>query len=255
MIAMGWTFSTSLDPWFVVLLSFFLVLAGGEIRSKELTSEQERTGEVVSKRDLCDRDRLRQKRIQELGEQNTRVVAARHECEIRADQARQSKPVATFGQYLLRPALDGDQRAQPRFEKSNRARDMAAGAHFVRGRTLGKPEPLRAAGISGTTPAAAIAPLQSSATPPRVLPPIRNMDVQSGQNIDTGKPDAAKPDAAKSAPTGTPVDPYQPIGMKVGNFLLKPALELSTGYDSNPTRTPGGRGSPVVVVAPELQVQ
>jgi hypothetical protein len=39
MIAMGWTISTSLDPWFVVLLSFFLVLAGGEIRAKEITFE------------------------------------------------------------------------------------------------------------------------------------------------------------------------------------------------------------------------
>jgi hypothetical protein len=49
MIAMGWTISTSLDPWFVVLLSFFLVLAGGEIRAKEITFEQERGREVDSK--------------------------------------------------------------------------------------------------------------------------------------------------------------------------------------------------------------
>jgi len=81
------------------------------------------------------------------------------------------------------------------------------------------------------------------------------MDVPQSPNSDTGKPAAAKPDGAKSAPAVTPVDPYQPIGMKVGNFLLKPALELSTGYGSNPARTPCGRGSPVVVVAPELQVQ
>jgi hypothetical protein len=155
----------------------------------------------------------------------------------------------------MRPTLDGDQRALPRFEKSNRSKDMASGAHFVRGRLLGKLELSRIAGNNGTSPAASIAPLQPSAAPPRVLPPIRNMDMPQSPNSDTGKPAAAKPDAAKSAPAETPVDPYQPVGMKVENFLLKPALELSTGYDSNPARTPGGRGSPVVVVAPELQVQ
>jgi hypothetical protein len=265
MIAMGWSFSTGLDPWLVVLLGFFLMLAGGEIRAKEITSEQERSHEVDSRGVPCDRDRPRQKRIEELGGQDkpgSRVgvadLPARRECDDRPLKAGQAAPAATFGQYLLRPALDGDQRALPRFQKSSKAKEIAS--HFVRGRPLGKPQPVRVAATSGTTPAAAIVPLQSSAVPPRVLPPIRNMDVQPSANGETGKPTAAAPDVAKSdqakpAAVEPPVDPYQAIGMKVGNFLLKPALELSTGYDSNPTRTPGGGGSPVVLVAPELQVQ
>jgi hypothetical protein len=52
-----------------------------------------------------------------------------------------------------------------------------------------------------------------------------------------------------------PVNPYEPIGIAAGSFLFKPALEISTGYDSNPARQPGGAGSPVVVVAPELTIR
>ncbi len=50
-------------------------------------------------------------------------------------------------------------------------------------------------------------------------------------------------------------DPYEPKGFTAGNFLLKPALELTTGFDSNPQRVPGGAGSPVVVIAPVLLVR
>jgi hypothetical protein len=50
-------------------------------------------------------------------------------------------------------------------------------------------------------------------------------------------------------------DPYEAIGFTTGSFLLKPALQVTSGYDSNPQRTSGGTGSPVVVVAPELLVR
>ena len=50
-------------------------------------------------------------------------------------------------------------------------------------------------------------------------------------------------------------DPYAAVGIRAGAFLLKPAVEIRSGYDSNPARTPVRRGSPLVVVAPELQVK
>lgn len=50
-------------------------------------------------------------------------------------------------------------------------------------------------------------------------------------------------------------DPYAALGMRAGSFLLYPAIELSTGYDTNPGHVPGGAASPFFVVAPELQVR
>jgi hypothetical protein len=49
--------------------------------------------------------------------------------------------------------------------------------------------------------------------------------------------------------------PFDPLGIRAGSFLLRPAIEVLGGYDTNPARTPGGgRGSDFGIVAPELQV-
>jgi len=50
-------------------------------------------------------------------------------------------------------------------------------------------------------------------------------------------------------------DPYAPLGIRAGSFLLYPAVELSAGYNSNPENVPHGPPSSLFVVAPELQVQ
>lgn len=50
-------------------------------------------------------------------------------------------------------------------------------------------------------------------------------------------------------------DAYTPLGVRAGSFLLRPAIEVSGGYDSNPTRNNPLPGSSMLVVAPELQVR
>jgi hypothetical protein len=70
---------------------------------------------------------------------------------------------------------------------------------------------------------------------------------------------------AREQPNGQPVppvllrkklvvehDPFDQLGIRAGAFLLRPAIETVTGYDSNPARVSGGRGSAFVSVAPEL---
>ncbi|HXW30494.1 MAG TPA: outer membrane beta-barrel protein, partial [Xanthobacteraceae bacterium] len=79
----------------------------------------------------------------------------------------------------------------------------------------------------------------------------------------------ASPLGAPPAPPGTPPnpgvpprrkptteeDPLDALGVRLGAFLLRPAIEVFSGYDSNPARVPGGRGSALLIVAPELQLQ
>ncbi len=49
--------------------------------------------------------------------------------------------------------------------------------------------------------------------------------------------------------------PFDPTGIAAGSFRLRPAIELSTGYDSNPSRSSvGGGASDLGIVAPELLV-
>jgi hypothetical protein len=47
-------------------------------------------------------------------------------------------------------------------------------------------------------------------------------------------------------------DPFGAVGDYAGGFLIKSALELSGGYDTNPGRTAVAQGSPFYVVAPEF---
>jgi hypothetical protein len=47
-------------------------------------------------------------------------------------------------------------------------------------------------------------------------------------------------------------DPFGAVGDYVGGFLVKSAVEVSGGYDTNPGRLATPRGSPLYVVAPEF---
>ena len=73
---------------------------------------------------------------------------------------------------------------------------------------------------------------------------------------------------AREPPNGQPIpaallrkrlvveqDPYDQLGIRAGAFVLRPAIETVTGYDSNPARVSGGRGSAFVSVAPELSAR
>ncbi|WP_291607358.1 outer membrane beta-barrel protein [Bradyrhizobium sp.] len=47
-------------------------------------------------------------------------------------------------------------------------------------------------------------------------------------------------------------DPFGAVGDYAGSFLIKGAVELSGGYDSNPARFNTPKGSPLYVIAPEF---
>ena len=47
-------------------------------------------------------------------------------------------------------------------------------------------------------------------------------------------------------------DPFGAVGDYAGSFLIKSAVELRGGYDTNPGRTNPAKGSPLYVIAPEF---
>jgi hypothetical protein len=81
----------------------------------------------------------------------------------------------------------------------------------------------------------------------------------------TGAPQAAgrasyaeayrPPDMPSRRPAPPVRDDFEPLGVRVGDFLLRPAIEISRGFDSNPARVPAGASSAFTMVAPELQVR
>ncbi|MEK9279576.1 outer membrane beta-barrel protein [Bradyrhizobium sp. ISRA442] len=112
----------------------------------------------------------------------------------------------------------------------------------------GQPKPKRSPGPG--TPAPAAAP-DTSLGPPRIAPPPS----------ETAHKTPTPPAMAGTVP-GQPLrrrlkaddDPFGAVGDYAGSFLIKGALELSGGYDTNPARLNKPVGSPVYVVAPELLV-
>ncbi|MGJ4998156.1 outer membrane beta-barrel protein [Bradyrhizobium sp. HKCCYLS3077] len=99
---------------------------------------------------------------------------------------------------------------------------------------------------------------------PRNLPPIPRQDAQPIPPVLADKPKMRLPPVNRGqkpqepqpqAPPMMEEDPFEPKGITVGNFILKPAFEMSSGFDSNPGRVPQGKGSAFVSVAPVLLVR
>lgn len=68
--------------------------------------------------------------------------------------------------------------------------------------------------------------------------------------------DAYKPpDTPARRPVPPQQDPYEPVGLRVGTFMLKPSIEVTRGYDTNPSHIPNGKASGFTVVEPALKVQ
>lgn len=108
------------------------------------------------------------------------------------------------------------------------------------------------------------APSRPRARPARPAAPPANGDsrVPRPGSPNTGP---SRPGASISVPAGTATplirrrtpeeEPFEPLGMRAGSFTLRPAIETTSGYDNNPRRSEGGRGSSFVSVAPELRLR
>jgi hypothetical protein len=77
-----------------------------------------------------------------------------------------------------------------------------------------------------------------------------------------GKPGAPPVEVGNQPPTrkkkkkkGEEPDPYDPIGIRSGGLTYYPAIEFIGGYDTNPSRSAGGKGATTISVAPELRVR
>jgi hypothetical protein len=63
------------------------------------------------------------------------------------------------------------------------------------------------------------------------------------------------PDALPRRSPIPPQDAFDPIGLRVGTFVVKPSVEVTRGYDTNPSHLPGGKSSAFTVVEPALQAR
>src|ERR1700733_4997574 len=158
------------------------------------------------------------------------------------DGQRQDKPapsrIGDIPKYGL-PAASGA--ADAGFDSLNRKRKPPK---FYPGQVKPKPSP----GPGTPAPPEAKGPTNPNArvriAPPPSITANRQPVAAAMAGVADGQP------ARKPLPLDT--DPFGAVGDYAGSFLIKSAVELRGGYDTNPGRTITPQGSPFWVVAPEF---
>jgi hypothetical protein len=185
-----------------------------------------------------------------------------------------SQSSAPAGFLLGQPGLDGKSGDSPIFRKPTgvaRDRDASAigelplfddhpamgagtsGFDSVGRRKNGKlRQPLSKQQKQSVLTAAAAPPANSTADRPPLLGQ-RGAPGAAVSGVDPSFLAPASPDRFRRQPARND-NPFDPLGISAGAFLLRPAIELSGGYDSNPARIQAPRGSLVAIVAPEVKV-
>ncbi len=97
-------------------------------------------------------------------------------------------------------------------------------------------------------------------TPPLVAPPPQLVPTTAPQLVPPAPQLVANPTPPyvlppRRTPPPPDLDAFEQVGIRAGAFLLKPAIEVSEGYNTNPGAIPGGKGSWFTMTAPELNVQ
>jgi hypothetical protein len=185
---------------------------------------------------------------------------------------------------LLRPDVDGDPRNPQRFRRARTPQEQAAQSRIGQLQKYGY-QPAIGAGVSGfdstnrrkanaksdpkakakaATAAKAKAAAALAATEPPPPPPnsaaarLPQYQPRRGARITVVEP--IVPDTTVIiTPTRRRLpppeeDPFAPTGIHAGAFNLRPAIELTGGYDSNAGRSHNGKPSWFEVVSPELLV-
>jgi hypothetical protein len=68
--------------------------------------------------------------------------------------------------------------------------------------------------------------------------------------------DAYKPvDAPVRRLVPPPTDPYEPLGLRLSTFVVKPTIDIVRGYDTNPAHFSGGTASGFTLIEPSLKVR
>jgi hypothetical protein len=68
--------------------------------------------------------------------------------------------------------------------------------------------------------------------------------------------DAYRPaDALPRRPLVPVQDPFEPVGFRAFTLVVKPSVEITRGYNNNPSHIPGGQGSAFTTVEPAVQLR
>jgi len=90
---------------------------------------------------------------------------------------------------------------------------------------------------------------------PPAAPPALGLRPTTSTRIVTSAPDGLR-DGPARRPARQAADPWEPLGLRLGSFIVSPSITQSGGYDTNPNRSPrAAKGSAVSRTEGELAVR
>jgi hypothetical protein len=211
----------------LVLIPALTALAGTPVQAQTLTSDMlrpERDGFILPQDSPLRRTA------------DDRTSDAANDARLRDKDTPAPSRIGNIPTYGLAPASGA---ADSGFDSLNRTRKKPK---LYPGQAKPKPPPGPGSPAPGISTAATTVPLRLS------IPPSESANK------------APIPPAMAGTVIGQPPrkrlrvddDPFGAVGDYAGSFLIKSAVELSGGYDTNPGRTAVPQGSPFYVVAPEF---
>jgi hypothetical protein len=192
---------------------------------------------------------------------------------IAVPSAARAQSANALDAYLMRPQLDGDSRNPPRFSRTARPAPFDKGFTYRPGRGAGttgfdsskrrgpKAQLERRVALAPSVAAEESASDRGGRRPAQSAAQKQNPKENPNQQPHAATfANAAYPVGPLDDPPALPVrrrlspdeDLFAPTGLHAGTFMLRPAVETTVGYDSNPARSATGKSSWFAVVAPEL---
>jgi hypothetical protein len=163
---------------------------------------------------------------------------------------------------LFRPLIDGDPKNPQRFRRPQYGFSSAFGASTtgfdssnqrVKRRTQQNLQRRKAIEVQSAQPV--VAPVPDRTVHPVFQPVPTTVATTRALSRNAGSPEITGETPRPVRKHYAEEDPFGPVGIRAGSLILRPAIEVSAGYDSNPPRANNPIGSGFETVAPELQIR
>jgi hypothetical protein len=163
---------------------------------------------------------------------------------------------------LFRPLIDGDPKNPQRFRRPQYGYSHAFGASTtgfdssnqrVKRRTQQNLQRRKATEVQSAQPV--VAPVPDRTVHPLFQPVPTSVAKTRALSRSAGAPEITGETPRPVRKHYAEEDPFGPVGIRAGSLILRPAIEVSVGHDSNPPRAQNPTGSAFETVAPELQIR
>jgi hypothetical protein len=163
---------------------------------------------------------------------------------------------------LFRPLIDGDLKNPQRFRKPQYGYSPAFGAGTtgfdstnVRSKRKAQQNLQRRKTVETQSAQPVVAPVPDRTVAPVFQPAPPSVATNRALGRSAGAPEITGEIPRPVRKNFVEEDPFGPLGIRAGSLILRPAIEVFAGHDSNPPRSENRIGSSFETVAPELQIK